>query len=312
VIHRVLLVDDYEPWRRQIAAMLERGSPRWEVVGEASDGLDAVEKACTLRPDLTLLDIGLPALNGIEAAARILARHPTSRILFVSEHSAPDIVDAALATGAGGYLVKSRASVELRPAMSAVVEGGRFLSAILAEATWRHAAAFCADEARLLDEYVRLAETTLTAGHALIVTVETARRDVLQRQLQMKGVDVDRAIKEGRYLSGSVADALSGFMVDGWPDEARFQAAATPVVLAAARASNGERRRVAALGECGLALWRSGKAEAAIRAEQLWDELVRRHDIEALCGFSTSGLPHDEDQRTFQRICATHSAVRTR
>jgi CheY-like chemotaxis protein len=312
VIHRVLLVDDYEPWRRQVASMLERSSPRWQVVGEASDGLDAVEKACTLQPDLTLLDIGLPGLNGIEAAARILARHPASRILFVSEHSAPDIVDAALATGAGGYLVKSRASVELRPAMSAVVEGGRFLSAVLAGATWRHAAAFCADDARLLDEYVRLAETTLKAGHALIVTLETARCDMLRHQLQMKDIDVDRAIKEGRYLSGSVADALSGFMVDGWPDDARFQAVATPIVLAAARASNGERRRVAALGECGLALWRSGKAEAAIRAEQLWDELVRRHDIEALCGFSTSGLPHDEDQRTLQRICATHSAVRTR
>ena len=164
MIRRVLLVDDHEPWRRQIARMLETGVPRWQVAGEAADGVDAVEKACTLRPDLILLDIGLPALNGIQAAAQILARDPASRIIFVSEHSSSDIVDAALATGAGGYLVKSKASLELRPAMAAVAEGGRFVSASLVKATWRHAAAFYSDDALLLDEYVRLAETTLKAG----------------------------------------------------------------------------------------------------------------------------------------------------
>jgi DNA-binding NarL/FixJ family response regulator len=312
VIRRVLLVDDHEPWRRQIALMLQTGAPRWQVIGEAADGLDAVEKACTLRPDLILLDIGLPALNGIKAAAQILARDPASRILFVSEHSASDIVDAALATGAGGYLVKSKASLELRPAMAAVAEGGRFMSAILLKATWRHAAAFYADDALLLVEYVRLAQTTLKAGNALIVTLERGRRAILEQQLQARGVDVDRAIREGCYLSADVEDALASFMVDDWPDDARFSAAATPLVEAAARASSGERRRVAALGECTLALWRSGKAEAAIRAEHIWDEFVKRHDIDALCGYSTIGLPHDEDHRILQRVCAAHSAVQSR
>jgi CheY-like chemotaxis protein len=312
VIRRVLLVDDHQPWRRQIALMLETGAPRWQIAGEAADGLDAVEKACTLRPDLILLDIGLPALNGIQAAAQILARDPASRILFVSEHSAPDIVDTALATGAGGYLVKSKASLELRPAMAAVVEGGRFVSPSLVKATWRHTAVFYSDDALLVDEYVRLAETTLKAGHALIVSLERTRRDILEQRLQARGIDVDRSIKEGCYLASDVADALASFMVDDWPDAKRLQSAATPVVEAAARASNGERRRVASIGECTLALWRSGKAEAAIRAEQIWDEFVRQHEIDALCGYSTIALPHDEDHRILQRICAAHSAVQSR
>ena len=95
------------------------------------DGIDAVEKAHALDPDLILLDIGLPRLDGIQAARQILSTHPGARILFVSEHQSPDIVDAALATAAGGYLVKSEAGRELFFAMDAVVNGSCFISSRL-------------------------------------------------------------------------------------------------------------------------------------------------------------------------------------
>jgi DNA-binding NarL/FixJ family response regulator len=127
----ILVVDDYEPWLRFVSTTL-RKQPELEVVAQVSDGLEAVQQAERLQPDIILLDIGLPTLNGIEAARRIREVSPTSKILFVSENRSPDIAEEALSTGAGGYVVKSEAGSELLPAVKAVLEGKRFISASLA------------------------------------------------------------------------------------------------------------------------------------------------------------------------------------
>src|ERR1700758_3325337 len=128
---RTLLIDDYEPWRRFLCSSLQKET-ELQVIGEAADGLEAVQKAEELQPDLILLDIGLPTLNGIEAARRVREVSPTSKILFVSENRSPDIAEEALGTGAGGYVVKSDARSELLPAVKAVLEGERFISGSLA------------------------------------------------------------------------------------------------------------------------------------------------------------------------------------
>jgi len=99
-----------------------------QIICEVSDGLEAVQKAEELQPDLVLLDIGLPNLNGIEAARRIRELSPKSRILFVSEDRSWDIAGEALRTGANGYVVKSDAASELLPAVEAVLQGKQFVS----------------------------------------------------------------------------------------------------------------------------------------------------------------------------------------
>lgn len=124
------MVDDYEPWRRFIRLALLPNA-KLQVIGEVSDGLEAVERAHELQPDLILLDIGLPKLNGIEAASRI-KEVSTSKILFVSENRSHELAQEALRNGAGGYVVKSDAWHELLPAIKAVLEGKRFISTGLA------------------------------------------------------------------------------------------------------------------------------------------------------------------------------------
>jgi len=130
LIVKVLVVDDFEPWCRVICSMLQKLA-ELQIVGEVSDGLEAVQRARELEPDLILLDVGLPGINGIEVARRIRELSPRTKILFVSEGSSPDVAEAALGTGACGYVIKSDAGTELLPAVQGVLRGERFISSSL-------------------------------------------------------------------------------------------------------------------------------------------------------------------------------------
>jgi len=131
---RALVVDDFEPFRQLTVSTLQT-KQELQVVGEASDGLEAVQKAEELQPDLILLDIGLPTLNGIEAAHRISRLVPAAKILFVSQEDDTEVVAAALSNGAKGYLRKQNANSELLSAVEAVLQGDRFVSEGLASKT---------------------------------------------------------------------------------------------------------------------------------------------------------------------------------
>ena len=124
---RILVVDDYEPWRSFAISTLQR-QPGWLIVGEVPDGLKGIERAQELQPDLVLLDIGLPTLNGIAVARRIRALAPNTQILFVSENRSGDIVEEALGTGAVGYVLKSDAASDLLPAVASALQSKRFVS----------------------------------------------------------------------------------------------------------------------------------------------------------------------------------------
>jgi len=129
---RVLVVDDYDAWRRHICSVLKT-QKEIQVIAEARDGLEAVQKAQELRPDLILLDIGLPTLNGIEAARRIRNLSPQSKVLFITQETSADIVLGALATGAAGYVVKTDVRTELFTALEAVSRDEKYVSSRLAD-----------------------------------------------------------------------------------------------------------------------------------------------------------------------------------
>jgi DNA-binding NarL/FixJ family response regulator len=124
---RTLVVDDFQPFRQFICSTLGQ-IPELQIIGEASDGLEAVRKAEELKPDMILLDIGLPTLNGIEASHRISRVAPDSKILFVSQDHDEAVVGAALSNGAKGYVLKVDAGRELLPAVESVLRGERFIS----------------------------------------------------------------------------------------------------------------------------------------------------------------------------------------
>jgi DNA-binding NarL/FixJ family response regulator len=127
VVVRTLVVDDFEPWRQKVCSILQQRSG-FSIVAEVADGMEAVQKATELQPDLILLDIRLPTLNGIEAAHRISRLVPAAKILFVSQVSDAEVVAAALSNGAKGFVSKKHAAIDLLPAMEAVLRGAHFVS----------------------------------------------------------------------------------------------------------------------------------------------------------------------------------------
>ena len=338
---RVLVVDDYEPWRRFACTTLLK-QPELHVIGEVSDGLEAVQQAKELQPDLILLDIGLPTLNGIEAARRIREVSPNSKILFVSENRSQDIAREALSTGAGGYVVKSDAGSELLLAIRAVLKGQRLVSASLGDhglnsppnpyaadhhhrgdvvtftqthnvaITRQHEAGFYSEDGSFLDGFTGFISAALRSGKAVIVVATESHRQGLLLRFQANGVDMGAAIEEGRYISLDAAETLSTFMVNGSPDPVRFRKAAGDLIMEAAKAVNGEPSRVAACGECAPLLWAQGNVEAAFRLEHLWDEIAIVHKVDILCGYSLSSSQGGVDSYAFEKICSAHSAVHSR
>lgn len=129
---RVLVVDDFEPFRRVVSSMVQE-QKELQLVGEAADGIEAVQQAERLLPDLVLLDISLPRLNGIEVARRIRKIVPECRILFLSQNASAELAQEALRLGARGYVAKTDAGGELFTAVKAILGGKKYVSSGLAE-----------------------------------------------------------------------------------------------------------------------------------------------------------------------------------
>ena len=335
---RTLVVDDYEPWRRFVRLTFQT-RPEYQVIGEASDGWEAVHKARELQPDLIVLDIGLPTLNGIEAARRIRAQAPQSKILFFTENRSLDVAEEALRSGGSGYVLKSDATDELALAVEAVLDGKRFVSANLAGVDRsdrpdpsmgfrpfandvtafvsppdvgtpkRHEVTFYSDDGKFLDDLTLFIGAALENGNAAIVVATELHRVKLIPRLQAYGVDIGRVIERGRYLALDAADALSTFIVNGMPDPTLFMEIFADLILTTARTADAEHQGVTIFGEGAHILCARGNPEAAIQTEKLANQLARIHNVDILCGYCLGTLQSRTEEHVFQQLCAEHSAV---
>jgi len=333
----VLVVDDYEAWRRFVSTTLQK-LPQMRVIGEAFDGPSAVLSAQQLRPDLIVLDVGLPGLNGIEVARRIRDLRLNSKILFLTENRSHEVAEEALRAGGNGYVVKSDAAGELLLAVEAVLEDKPFVSSSLArigltdpkdqyasdahrgivgpsfpsqkvELVRRHDVGFYFDDRNFLDDLTRFIGTALNAGNAAVVVATEAHREGLLPRLLAHGVDIIQAIEQRRYIALDAALMISNLTVNNQLDPERFLKVAGDLIVTAAGALKNEHPRVAICGECEPPLWTFGNGEAAIEFEKLWNEIVKRYDVDILCGYSLGTVQNVMDNHLFGRICALHSAV---
>jgi DNA-binding NarL/FixJ family response regulator len=130
---RILLVDDHHVVRRGVAGVIEDARPEWEVCGEASTGREAVAAAASLKPDVVVMDISMPDMNGLEATREILKNNPGTEVLILSVHESDQIVHDVLAAGARGYILKQDAGTDLIAALEAVRLHRLFFTARVSE-----------------------------------------------------------------------------------------------------------------------------------------------------------------------------------
>jgi len=300
---KILIVDDFEEFRRLVCTLL---GPKTEFqVAQASDGLVAVQKAEQLQPDLILLDINLPKLNGLEVARLVRQLVPRARILFLTAESDSDVLQAALDSGALGYVHKSSAQNDLLRAIEAVLNGEQFISGDLGfnrrtEAPCGHEILFCSDDGVLLDGLSRFIGTALNAGNGAIVWATESHRGTLLQRLRAQGVDIDAALQRGTYIASDSTEP---------PDPVRIVGAIRSLSEAASKVGK-EHPCVAVCGERAGRLWAEGKLDAAIRLERLLNELAESYNVGILCVYP---LPNrQEDDHAFKSLCGEHTAVYSR
>jgi DNA-binding NarL/FixJ family response regulator len=335
---RVLVVDDYEPFRRFVCAALS-ALPFTQVIGEASDGLNAIRKAEELQPDLIVLDIGLPALSGIEVGRRIRKLCPACKILFLSQESAVEVAQETFKLGASAYIVKAHAGSELSAAVEAVYQGRRFVGKGLlshnraeatdtqaagaffpqeffpplrpgtAKITHRHRVNFYSDDAAFVLGLACFVEAALNEGNPVIVVGTESHRKGLLQTLSARGIDGAGAMQQGLYTSLDVYETLSTFMVNDMPDSAQFLKVFDDLLSSTLKAAKAGHSRVAACGEFAPTLLAQGKVAAAIQVEHLTDEMARAREVDILCGYVLTRVQRERESHIYERICAEHSTV---
>ncbi len=172
-----------------------------------------------------------------------------------------------------------------------------------------HGVQFYSQDKFLIEELSEYIGSALQAGDAAIVVSTEQHRNSLLQWLSARGIDIAGLVEQGRFQMMDARQLLETFMSDGWPNEERFREVVGGIVATARGAASITRPRVAIFGEMVALLWADGKADAAIRLEQLWNELARTHAFSLFCAYPMSSFKKEEDAALFLKVCDEHTAV---
>jgi len=309
---RILLADDHPGVVSAAAGVL---ALHFDIVGTVSDGRAALEAAEREGPDLVLLDIAMPELNGIQAATELKQKHPHTTIVFLTGQEDDDYISEALAAGARGYVVKRRLQSDLLPAVNVALEGHLFISphsfiGAPRHAQHEHVLEFYLDESIFLSQTYQLAYTALAKGERVLTVLGQTELNCLATRLRAAGVDLAQAIACLRYRAFSVEHVMPLLMRDNWPDAAHFAVLFDPMLRRLAAYAREESSRVTIFADIMGSLLRQGcRHEIAARVEEIWNNLVQRHCCIVYCGCPAMHLSSKGNRETLAEMCVEHSDV---
>jgi CheY-like chemotaxis protein len=285
---RVLVVDDHAEARERIATLLQS---EFDVVAAVADGQAAVEATRALHPDVLVLDIAMPVLNGFEAAAIIRDLPDAPRIVFSTAYDDPDFAEAALALGASAFVLKRNMLVELIPAVHRALKD--------------HAVCFYEDAQSLSRTVARFIGGGLVVDQPGILVATPSTSAAVLEQLAAMAVDPESRIAQGDLVMLDADEILSRVMVEDVPDPRRLEKVMDVMLGGAAGCG---KRPVRVYGEMVDLLWKNGKAAAAVSLEIQWNHFIARHKCSCsfLCGYSMNDVRQGAGLKT---ICEQHSHV---
>lgn len=327
----VLLVEDHKQFRTYIRDLLEEHQ-NLRIVGEAEDGVTAVDRCLELQPDFVLLDIGLPKLNGFQVARRIRQSAPGSRIVFLTQESSAEMAHEALSLGAAAYVIKAHTAGDLIPALLAARDGRSFVSPAVrgfdsllhpvlsnansgspdaspSSSSYSHQLHFYNDHLSFLVGLSSYVEGVLNAGKAfLAVLLPEDNRDLI-RSLRSRGINTEEVIARRRLVLMDSSGLSAQYLVNGRLDSAGAWSGS--VSLVEMMKSNNPGIAICAGGQWAPVLLAQGNQEAALQIERIWDRIARLYNVEVFCAYVTGSSQNALEIPLYRQVSAIHSLVRS-
>ena len=310
---RVVVADDHLQVLHAATSILSR---EFEVVASTPGGIAAVDAALRFRPDIVVLDIAMPEVDGFESAARIKAAGLEPRIVFLSNHAGDDYVLAALSRGASAFVAKARMVSDLVPAVRHALSGRAFVPSASILPRWprpagrRHDVLMYATDGFLVDAVMAYFDSALEAGHALVAIGSDAHLQAFDAQFRRRSIDPSALAATGRYSALPATSTLDAILRNGVPDPALYAAAMDPLLDRALAAATGSPPHVCAFGEVAPLLCPRGDVTAMQRLEQIAHEFAATRPVSVLCAYSTALVEEGSDRpNLLATVCAAHSTI---
>lgn len=306
----MLLVDDHVELLKSVSRML---APDFDIVGVATGGEQALQAARRLDPDLVVLDIAMPGLNGFQTMRAFSEARLRAPVVFLSTYDTDGYIDEAFECGGRGYVVKTRIAPDLVSALDHVLLGRRFapsLTSLLSSGVGGgHAMHVHGGEDALIDGLADFFALALEGGDATCIIATKPFREQLGVQLRARGWNVGGSPGYPRYLEVDAVEALDRLMTDGLPDVARLAEIVAEMDQYRRAVAEGPESRLTLFGNMAALLSMQGNTTGAVELETNWSALTEGLPFFTVCGYSAECVHDERHPDLFPHISDRHSAV---